>query len=135
MLEIIGRFTTFYWTKETQIRFKFVLCSQNIQYAKTFIRYIVTYYDTYIYLYLRILQHRLSYSTNEYSKILESLSTRNTYGQSQGRADEKRAGVIWRMTSVVEMVARCRVDSVHVLTNNMAVTGPSPTFWPLGTVD
>ena len=32
-------------------------------------------------------------------------------------------GVMKRMTTVVVMVARCRVDSVHVPTKDSAVTG------------
>ena len=39
------------------------------------------------------------------------------------RAVEKKEGVMRRMTSVVTMVARCRIDYDHVLTKNSAVIG------------
>ena len=39
------------------------------------------------------------------------------------RAVEKVVGVMMRLTTVVAMVARCRVDSLHVLTKDSAVTG------------
>ena len=39
------------------------------------------------------------------------------------RAVEEVVGVMRRMTTVVAMVARCRVDSIHVLTKDSAVTG------------
>ena len=32
-------------------------------------------------------------------------------------------GVMRRLTAVVAMVARCQVDSIHVLTKDTAVTG------------
>ena len=38
------------------------------------------------------------------------------------RAVEKVMGVMRRMITVVAMVARCRVDSLHVLTKDSAVT-------------
>ena len=40
-----------------------------------------------------------------------------------GRAVEKVEGVMRQMTTVVAMVARCRVYSVNVLTNNWALNG------------
>ena len=39
------------------------------------------------------------------------------------RAVKKVVGVMRRMTTVMAMVARCRVDSIHVLTKDSAVTG------------
>ena len=42
---------SFYWIKVSQLRFVFVFCLWIIQYAETFIRYIVTYYATYTYTY------------------------------------------------------------------------------------
>ena len=37
--------------------------------------------------------------------------------------DENIVGVVRRMSTVVAMVARCRIDSLHVLTKDSAVTG------------
>ena len=39
------------------------------------------------------------------------------------RAEEKVMGVMRRMTTDMAMVARCRVDSFHVLTKDSTVTG------------
>ena len=39
-----------------------------------------------------------------------------------------------RMTSVMAMVARCRVDSVHILTKDLAVTGASIVLVFIGSV-
>ena len=44
------------------------------------------------------------------------------YGRLR-RAVEKVVGVMRRTTTVVAMVARCRVDSHHALTKDSAVTG------------
>ena len=42
---------------------------------------------------------------------------------SASKGSQKMVGVMWRMTAVVAIVARCRVYSIHVLTKDMAVTG------------
>ena len=42
---------SFCWIKVSQLRFIFLFCSLIIQYAETLLRYIVTYYATYIYIY------------------------------------------------------------------------------------
>ena len=39
----------------SQLRFIFVFCLMIIQYAETFIRYIVSYYATYLYVYIRLI--------------------------------------------------------------------------------
>ena len=39
------------------------------------------------------------------------------------RAVKKVVGVMRRLTTVVAMVARCRVDSINVLTMDSAVSG------------
>ena len=52
MFESYGRFLSFYWLKVSQLRFIFLFCLLIIQYAETLIRYIDTYYATYIYIYI-----------------------------------------------------------------------------------
>ena len=40
----------FYWINVSQLRAKFVFCLQNMQNVETFIRFVITYYDMYIYI-------------------------------------------------------------------------------------
>ena len=47
-------FISFYWIKVSQLRFIFLFCLLILQYAETLIRYIVTYYATYIYIYMSV---------------------------------------------------------------------------------
>ena len=52
-----------------------------------------------------------------------SISEVGFVGQKDKKVDKKVVGVMRRMTTVMVMVVHCRVDFLHVLTKDSAVTG------------
>ena len=83
------------------------------------------FYSDRLWIMLLLLLARLINRQVEVFRCFGRHSPQRFYCQCGGlrRAVEKVVDVMRLLTTVVAMVARCRVDSIHVLTNDSVVTG------------